>query len=47
MKRLLCYLGGVCAAAAGLLVWGGKRAPNVDELAPHLEEAPRDRKPAL
>jgi len=33
MKRLLWTVGGFCAAAAGLLVLGSKRTPNVNDLA--------------
>jgi hypothetical protein len=32
MKRLLWTVGGFCAAAAGLLVLGSKRTPNVSDL---------------
>jgi hypothetical protein len=39
MKRFIWALGGVCAAAAGLLVWGQKQRPNVEELAHSLEDA--------
>jgi hypothetical protein len=39
MKRLLWAVGGVCAAAAGLLVWGSKRTPKVEDLAHRLEDA--------
>jgi hypothetical protein len=39
MRRWVLTVGGFCAAAAGLLVWRSKRAPNVGELAYTLEEA--------
>jgi hypothetical protein len=39
MKRFLWTLGGFCAAAAGLLVLGAKRTPNVEDLDPALEDA--------
>jgi hypothetical protein len=39
MKRFIWALGGVCAAAAGLLVWGPKKRPNVEALAHSLEDA--------
>jgi hypothetical protein len=32
MKRLIWTVGGICAAAAGALVWGSKRTPNVEDL---------------
>jgi hypothetical protein len=43
MKRFLWTVGGFCAAAAGLLVWGSKRTPNVEDLARQLEDAWADR----
>lgn len=39
MKKVLFLVGGVCAAAAGFLVWGKKQREPVDELAHKLEEA--------
>jgi hypothetical protein len=39
MKRLLLAVGGMCAAAAGLLVWGATRTPKVEVLAHRLEDA--------
>jgi hypothetical protein len=39
MKRVIWTVGGICAAAAGLLVWGSMRTPNVEELAQKLEGA--------
>jgi hypothetical protein len=39
MKRLIWTVGGICAAAAGALVWGSKRTPNVEDLAQRLEDA--------
>jgi hypothetical protein len=38
MKRWVFAIGGICAAAAGLLILG-RRRPDVEELAHHLEEA--------
>jgi|GEM_PF-5583082 len=38
-KSTLVLLGGVCAAAAGWLVWGQKRTAKVNDLARQLEEA--------
>lgn len=31
MRRLILVACGFCAAAAGLLVWGLKRTPNVED----------------
>lgn len=39
MKSFLWLVGGVCAAAAGFLVWGAKRREPVEQLAHSLEEA--------
>jgi hypothetical protein len=39
MKRFLLAFGGICAAAAGLLVWGSKRRSALKELAHELEDA--------
>jgi hypothetical protein len=39
MKRLIWTVGGICAAAAGILVWGSTRTPNIEYLAHELEEA--------
>jgi hypothetical protein len=39
MKRFIWAVGGFCAAAAGLLVWGPKRTPELNQLAHQLEEA--------
>ena len=39
MKKALFLIGGVCAAAAGFLVWGKKRREPVEELAHKLEAA--------
>jgi hypothetical protein len=39
MKSVIWAVGGLCAAAAGLLVWGSTRTPNVEELAHKLEDA--------
>jgi hypothetical protein len=39
MKHVLFTIGGFCAAAAGVLVWRSKRAPNVEDLANSLQDA--------
>ena len=39
MKRLLWTVGGFCAAAAGLLVLGSKRTPNVNDLEQQSEDS--------
>jgi hypothetical protein len=39
MKRFIWAMGGFGAAAAGLLVLGSKRTPNVEVLAHRLEDA--------
>jgi hypothetical protein len=39
MKNFLWLAGGLCAAAAGFLVWGPKRMKPVQELAERLEMA--------
>jgi hypothetical protein len=39
MKKVVWLVGGLCAAAAGFLVWGGRRVEPVQELAHRLEEA--------
>jgi len=39
MKKLVFLVGGLCAAAAGFLVWDSKRMQPVEELAHRLEEA--------
>jgi hypothetical protein len=39
MKHLIWAIGGVCAAAAGLLFWGSKRAPAIDDLPQELDRA--------
>jgi hypothetical protein len=39
MKKVLLMVGGICAAAAGFLVFGAKRVQPVDELAHRLEAA--------
>lgn len=39
MKKLFLVLGGICAAAAGFIVWGPKRREPVEELAHKLEAA--------
>ena len=30
--RLIWAVGGLCAAAAGILVWGVKRTPSIEDL---------------
>jgi hypothetical protein len=39
MKRLIWTVGGFCAAAAGLLVWGTKRTPSIEDLSKKLSDA--------
>ncbi|MEZ2348659.1 hypothetical protein [Terriglobus sp. RCC_193] len=39
LKKSLFVIGGVCAAAAGWIVWGPKRTEVVQELARQLETA--------
>jgi len=39
MKKLLWFVGGLCAATAGFLVWDSRRMAPVEELAHRLEEA--------
>lgn len=39
MKNVIFVVAGVCAAVAGLLVWGPKRTPPVEVLAHRLEDA--------
>jgi hypothetical protein len=39
MKKLVWFMGGMAAAAAGFLVWGSKRVQPVEELARRLEGA--------
>lgn len=37
MKKAFLLIGGVCAAAAGWIVWGPKRTSTVQDLAHQLE----------
>jgi hypothetical protein len=39
MKKMVWAVGGLCAAAAGFLVLGGRRRQPVEELAHRLEAA--------
>jgi len=39
MKRVIWTIGGICAAAAGLLVWIRSRPGDVEQLAHKLENA--------
>jgi hypothetical protein len=39
MKSMFWLVGGICAAAAGFLIWGPKRIEPVQELAHKLEMA--------
>jgi len=39
MKRVIWTVGGVCAAAAGIILWGSTRTPAVEQLAHKLEDA--------
>jgi hypothetical protein len=39
MKPVLWMVGGFCAAAAGVVLFGASRRPDVEELAHKLEDA--------
>ena len=39
MKRVIWTVGGVCAAAAGIILWQSIRTPEVEQLAHKLEDA--------
>jgi hypothetical protein len=39
MKKFLWLAGGVCAAAAGIMIWNRRRGEPVEELAHRLESA--------
>ena len=39
MKRVLWTVGGICAAAAGIILWKTNREPDVEHLAHRLEHA--------
>jgi hypothetical protein len=39
LKKWVWLAGGLCAAAAGFLVWGPKRVKPVQDLAHRIEEA--------
>ena len=39
MKSVVWFVGGLCAAATGFLVWGPRRVKPVQELAERLEVA--------
>jgi hypothetical protein len=39
MKKLILLAGGLCAAAAGFLVWNAGRVQPVEEMAHQLEDA--------
>ncbi|MES2393838.1 MAG: hypothetical protein V4555_19535 [Acidobacteriota bacterium] len=39
MKKVFWMVGGMCAAAAGFLVWNSRRVQPVEELAHRLEDA--------
>ena len=39
MKRVIWTVGGVCAAAAGIILWQSTRTPEVEELGHKLEDA--------
>ena len=48
MKRVLWTVGGICAAAAGIIVWQkSSRNPDVEELAHRLEDAWADHHTAV
>ncbi|MGA7155888.1 MAG: hypothetical protein WBY53_03530 [Acidobacteriaceae bacterium] len=38
MKKLVWFIGGMAAAAAGFLVWNGKRTQSLQEPAYYLNE---------
>ena len=38
MKKLVWFIGGIAAAAAGFLVWQSTQAPNLHEPAYYLDE---------
>ena len=46
MKRVLWIIGGICAAAAGIIVYQTNKNPNVEELAHKLEDAWADNRTA-
>jgi len=39
MNRLIWTVCGICAATAGIILWGSRRNSNVEELAHKLEGA--------
>ena len=39
MKCVIWTVGGICAATAGIILWGSTRSPKVEELAHRLEDA--------
>jgi hypothetical protein len=39
MKQVIWTIGGICAAAAGLIAWQRSRPTNVEQLAHRLEDA--------
>lgn len=39
MKRVIWTVGGICAAAAAVLLLGACRKPDINELAHNLEDA--------
>ena len=47
MKQVIWAVGGVCAAAAGVLLLGSCRKPDVNELAHRLEDAWADNHTAV
>ena len=47
MKRVLWMIGGICAAAAGIIVYQRNRTPKVEELAHRLEDAWADHHTAV
>ena len=47
MKNCIFAIAGICAAAAGLLVWGAKRTPNLQDIPPSFDEPWADGQTAI
>lgn len=47
MKRVLWTVGGICAAAAGIILWQMNRNPDVEQLAHRLEDAWADHRTTI
>lgn len=39
MRRIIWTVGGICAAAAGIILWQSNTNPDVEKLAHRLEDA--------